>query len=34
MGVAAPDLLAAEPENKAAGGAVTSDDLVLEERML
>ena len=34
MGVAAPDLLAAEPENKAVGGSITSDDLILEERML
>jgi hypothetical protein len=32
MGVAAPDLLAAE--NKAEGGEVTSDDLILEERPL
>jgi len=32
MGVAAPDLLAAE--DKAEGGAITSDDLILEERPL
>lgn len=33
MGVAAPDLMAAEPDKKAEGG-ITSDDLIIEENPL